>query len=267
MSFYGNSYQYLAETFANIILNNIGLENVEFPTPKIDQIQVSAKQAESGVNMVSGNRWVVVNPYYEAEDPQTPKGVEIWHNSPAIDGELTKIVSDVLPPEASGEGAEAEEIQFEGYLKFPTVTYDQAGHITNASDAIYFKMPKDPTFRLEKRVEEVEKDMVTFKQETTTTVQGLKDYVDTEIQKVEDIQTNVQNIEINLNTKLVNLDKAIEDSATAVQTANEAQSTANEAKAATEEAMKTAASAVTTANSVSGQIVNILSRLDALEKK
>ena len=267
MSFYGNSYQYLAETFAHIILNNIGLENVEFPTPKMEQIQVSAKQAESGVNIVSGNRWVVVNPYYEAEDPQTPKGVEIWHNSPATDGELTKIVSDVLPPEASDEGAGAEEIQFEGYLKLPTITYDQAGHITNTSDAIYFKMPEDPTFRLEERVEKVEEDMVTFQKKVEKDVGDLKTYVDTEIDKVETIQTNVQNIETNLNSKLTSLDKAIEDSENAVSVANNAETVANEAKTFAEQAEKTANSAVTTVNAMAAEMIELAHRVSILENK
>ena len=145
MSFYGNSYQYLAETFANIILNNIGLENVEFPTPKIDQTQVLAKQAESGVSIVSGNRWVVVNPYYEAEDPQTPKGLEIWHNSPSVDGTLTSVVTEV-PESVSSEIATVSTLlDFDKYIKVPVLTYDQAGHCLAKDEAIYYKMPSDPS--------------------------------------------------------------------------------------------------------------------------
>lgn len=145
MSFYGNSYQYLAETFAHIILKNAGLENIQFPTPTTEQIDISAEQAESGVNIFSGNRWIVLNPYYDNQDINTPKGLEIWHNSPSADGTLTSVVTEV-PESVSSEIATVSTLlDFDKYIKVPVLTYDQAGHCLAKDEAIYYKMPSDPS--------------------------------------------------------------------------------------------------------------------------
>lgn len=145
MSFYGNSYQYLAETFAHIILKNAGLENIQFPTPTTEQIDISAEQAESGVNIFSGNRWIVLNPYYDDQDINTPKGLEIWHNSPSTDGALTSVVTEV-PESVSSEIATVSTLlDFDKYIKVPVLTYDQAGHCLAKNESIYYKMPSDPS--------------------------------------------------------------------------------------------------------------------------
>ena len=145
MSFYGNSYQYLAETFAHIILKNAGLENIQFPTPEKGQVDISAEQAESGVNIFSGNRWIVLNPYYDDQDINTPKGLEIWHNSPSTDGALTSVVTEV-PESVSPEIEKVSTLlDFDKYIKVPVLTYDQAGHCLAKDEAIYYKMPSDPS--------------------------------------------------------------------------------------------------------------------------
>ncbi len=270
MSFYGNSYQYLAETFAHIVMKNLGLENVNFPElsdEEKDPVFISATEVKSGLEIGSGNRWITLKPVYGEEDKNVPQGFQIWHDSPSESGELTKIVPDILSAETSEAGAGAKELEFEGYFKFPTVTYDQAGHVTTAEDAIYFKMPADPTFRLEERVDKVEKDMVTFQEKVEKDVGDLKTYVDTEIEKVETIQTNVQNIETNLNSKLTSLDKAIEDSKNAVSVANNAQTIANGAKTSAEQAEKTANSAVTTVNAMAAEMIELAHRVSILENK
>ena len=145
MSFYGNSYQYLAETFAHIILKNAGLENIQFPTPTTEQIDISAEQAESGVNIFSGNRWIVLNPYYDDQDINTPKGLEIWHNSPSMDGTLTSVVTEVPESVSSEIVTTSTLLDFDKYIKVPVLTYDQAGHCLAKDQAIYYKMPSDPS--------------------------------------------------------------------------------------------------------------------------
>lgn len=215
MSFYGNSYQYLAETFANIILNNIGLENVEFPTPKIDQTQVLAKQAESGVSIVSGNRWVVVNPYYETEDPQTPKGLEIWHNSPSVDGTLTSVVTEA-PESVSPEIEKVSTLlDFDKYIKVPVLTYDQAGHCLAKDEAIYYKMPSDPSGPFYERLwkvdginpegEEKEPEGGSLKRKLLNRMTSIDGCDDTEAL----IENEKESLKYKLNTQMTELDKKL----------------------------------------------------------
>ena len=148
MSFYGNSYQYLAETFARIILKNTGINNPEFTTllpNEVGPINISATEVDSGLAINSGNQWIALKPIYETENPLVPHGFEIWHNAPSDSGTLTKIVPDAKSEVPEAVAKKAIDLNFEDYLKLPIITYDEAGHSLATDEASYYKLPSDPS--------------------------------------------------------------------------------------------------------------------------
>ena len=67
MSFYGNRYYYTADTFARIVLQNLGLKNYSPPNqkniPNEDKKEyLDAQSREAGVGIESGNYWINLIP-------------------------------------------------------------------------------------------------------------------------------------------------------------------------------------------------------------
>ena len=236
MSFYGNSYQYLAETFACIIMKNAGIDISDFPdfttdlehaSDKTNDVRIEASEVEQGLLINSGNRWITLKPIYDKVNKNTPYGLEIWHEAPAQDGTLIAPVPEV-PDSVSPETKESATLMdFDKCIKIPLVVYDQAGHAVVKSEATYFKMPVDPTGEIRKEVNE-------FKETFESGMEQM--YAD-----VAAAEGRVNNINEELTKKLVNLDTAISKSETAL-------STANSAKSIAESAEKVAGNAMTAAN-------------------
>ena len=253
MSFYGNSYQYLAETFAHIILKNMGIDNVSFPQPEINQINISAEQADSGVNIFSGNHWIILNPIYDVENKNIPCGLQIWHNSPITSGTLSSAVPEVLETVEDTIKKEAPLLGFDSCIKLPIITYDPAGHCLAKDEAIYFKMPADPTGEIRKEVNE-------FKDAFEKGMDDMTKYVDKEVAKVTQVEQD-------LRKDLVNLNKAIADSTLALKTANDANILSGEAKQKADDAFRVADEAKDLAQEINTQLTYIRGRLDSLENK
>jgi hypothetical protein len=80
MSFYGNSYYYTAESFARIILSNLGLLpefKQEIPSAEdlTNDVYLDALRRESGLGISSGNHWIVLK-------PSDDDSFKIYHNAP-----------------------------------------------------------------------------------------------------------------------------------------------------------------------------------------
>lgn len=265
MSFYGNSYQYLAETFAHIILKNAGLENIQFPTPVTEQVDISAEQAESGVNIFSGNRWIVLNPYYDNQDINTPKGLEIWHNSPSTDGTLTSVVTEV-PESVSPEIEKVSTLlDFDKYIKVPVLTYDQAGHCLAKDEAIYYKMPSDPSGPFYERLwkvdginpegEEKEPEGGSLKRKLLNRMTSIDGCDDTGAL----IENEKESLKYKLNTQMTELDKKLTGQMTELD--KKVETWDDKATAAEESAKKAAADA----QSAKESVTPIITRMNTLE--
>lgn len=148
MSFYGNSYQYLAETFARIILKNSGIDNSEFTTlssKELGPLNISATEVDSGLTIDSGNKWITLKPIYKEENPLVPHGFEIWHSAPLNEGTLIKAVPEASSTVTDAIDQETIKLNFEDYLRLPVITYDEAGHSMPTEETYNIRLPADPS--------------------------------------------------------------------------------------------------------------------------
>jgi HAMP domain-containing protein len=148
---------------------------------------------------------------------------------------------------------EAPLLGFDSCIKLPIITYDPAGHCLAKEEAIYFKMPVDPTGEIRKEVNE-------FKDVFEKGMSDMTDYVDKEV-------AGVVKIEQDLRKDLVNLKKAIDDSDLALRTANSANTLSGEAKQKADDAFRVADEAKDLAQEINTQLTYIRGRLDSLENK
>lgn len=177
MSFYGNSFTYTAESFARIVLANLGLNRSEvetFPEDKFDLIganqtaTIDAESRKTGVHISSGNQWIQLGISSEIIDPKNGKKKNefcIMHGPPARQANQPFIIPLYLPEVSevdekvlNQEGAEPPPVLgFDKYLAFPVIKYDNAGHIVfdqDNAERAYFKMPPDPNLEFEETLDE-----------------------------------------------------------------------------------------------------------------
>lgn len=263
MSFYGNSYQYLAETFAHVVLKNAGWDVSSFPIfenedDKIKQIDVKATETGHGLSVFSGNRWITLKPVYEADNPIIPSGLEIWHESPQEDGELITPMPDILETVDDDIGNTAPLLDFDQFVKIPMIKYDYAGHVLPSEEAYYIKMVSDPTEPLIKRIEAVEKDMIDFKADVEQDMKDLVDTVDGKVQTVETIASQ-------FSTKFNELTTALATIQQVTQTANNAKTAADQAKVAATKASQDVETIDSTVDNFSTLLVDLAARVTKLE--
>lgn len=179
MSFYGNSFTYTAESFARIVLANLGLNRSEvgtFPEDKFDLIDtnqtatIDAESRKTGVHISSGNQWIQLGISSEIIDPQSGKKKNefcIMHGPPARQANQPFIIPLYLPEVSevdekvlNQEGVEPPPILgFDKYLAFPVIKYDNAGHVVfdqNNAERAYFKMPSNPIGELTGKFNEID---------------------------------------------------------------------------------------------------------------
>lgn len=162
MSFYGNSYYYSAETFARIVLKNSGYKKYNADTPSnytaldsTDPIDLDAPSRASGLGIYSGNHWIKL--VYS----KVLGTFQIMHNIP---GEASKVFvpfsKESDPPEGVIEEDNQNQIlDFDDIIKIPTVKYDNMGHVADIGDAVYYKLPTDPTEDVKGRMKNIEDKM------------------------------------------------------------------------------------------------------------
>ena len=262
MSFYGNSYQYLAETFACIIMKNAGIDISDFPdfttdlehaSDKTNDVRIEASEVEQGLLINSGNRWITLKPIYDKVNKNTPYGLEVWHEAPAQDGTLIAPVPEV-PDSVSPETKESATLMdFDKCIKIPLVVYDQAGHSVVKSEATYFKMPVDPTGEIRKEVND-------FKETFESGMEQM--YAD-----VAAAEERVNGVKDELNQKLVKLGEAIDKSDAASLAAGEAKSKADSAEKIAGNAMTAANGALSNVSIYGTSIANLQADVQQIKEK
>ena len=238
MSFYGNSYHYTAESFARVVLLNKGLgryltdpENGFVEVSDTDAVHLDAIVREEGLGIESGNHWIKL-----AYNNGT---FQILHNAPGPKSETGMIVPfgiELASQVPTGAVINDNILDFNDYLKVPTISYDAAGHITTAEQAVYYKMPENPTKPLEERMQLIdgqpqEPPGGSLKQKLFDEMDAIYDRMK-QIDGVDkdgilDLEYNSVKKELkklvsDLNSQLENLGTAVSNAATALETANTA---------------------------------------------
>ena len=233
MSFYGNRYYYTADTFARIVLQNLGLKNYSPPNqkniPNEDKKEyLDAQSREAGVGIESGNYWINLIP---RDDKQ---GFSIWHNKPAINGDVTQITTFEKSSNIPSVGT--KKLAFDDCLKVPMIRYDETGHITETTSAMYYQLPSNPVEPLEIRMNKIdgldtagnvsEPSGGSLQKQLRDEMVELKSDINTDLtntlNEITTIQTNISGIQTDLEGKLTDLNTAITDSKEALTKANSA---------------------------------------------
>lgn len=235
MSFYGTSYHYTAESFARVILKNMGKMNYTFaptssdfqlaPNPDQDPVYLDAFYRDSGLGLQSGNYWIKL-----AYDGTT---VQILHDKPADNGPKTVVEGlsiDKNPPQ--GAVPSENRLSFNQVLKIPVFTYDNTGHII-AAPATYYQMPPNPAITLEERMRAIDglPSDPPGKQSLKTELTGRVDDIQEQMDIMGDT-TNPNSLISKINKLNSDLGKELENIQGAVAAANTALTKAEEAASA-----------------------------------
>ena len=216
MSFYGNIYNYTAESFATIMLKNFGLNNktTQLSGSNYDQVtsdkcsNINAQHRDTGLGVYSGNHWIRL---VKSKDDDI---FYILHGEPVSDreeDEKTYInpINVKTPENASfSEGEIVQSLNFGDYLIVPQIEYDAAGHIVfSNADASCYQLPLNPNETLQLEVDELEKRMNDIDAEW-----------DKKIKEIKAVEDEVKNIQSSLQDSLIDQQLVTE----AVKAANDA---------------------------------------------
>lgn len=231
MSFYGNSFYYTAESFARVVLQNIGLNRYDIipltgftDVSDTEDVELDALQRNSGLGVQSGNHWIKL-----ASSGNT---FQILHNEPGGDNKTTATIQSTVKDAKSGNGAVL--LDFGKQLEMPVIKYDATGHVFNDGAVTYVQMPDDPTEDVKKDIENIEKEQEIIKEEQKKFTTTFNQWQNTTI-------PNITTVANDANTQATNAYNKAVDAETA---------------------------AITATNHVTNQAANItsiLSRLDVLE--
>lgn len=254
MSFYGNSYFYTADTFARVVLQNLGIDILNIPDLSEigkNKIYLESHKKDAGLGVVSGNRWVALKPMTGVD-----QGFEIWHNSPRTTGNnLNMVVSDM---EKKGLGnppdSEVNILDFEDYIKIPTFYYDETGHVSAKNQMIYFKLPENPMDDATSRMDDIEARMNLIDGADSEPSGGS---LKTKLEKALSDYTEASGKISEANTAASNAEAA----------AAAAQTSASAAETQAQNAALQAQNAADTALSLGSTIGSILNRISILETK
>lgn len=251
MSFYGNSYHYTAESFARVVLLNKGLGRY-LTIPETGFTEVSDTEAlhldaivrEEGLGIQSGNHWIKLA--YDGGDT-----FQILHNGPGPrESDTGLVVPFEIAPVAevpAGAVQNNKVIKFNDYFRIPTISYDAAGHITTAEQAVYYRMPENPTKPLEERMQLIDGKNAQGQTQEPPNGTSLKKQLLDEMDDIYDRMKEIDGVDkdgnldaeynsvkkqlitlVNeLNDKLSNLNTAVDNSNTALTTANGAAANAS----------------------------------------
>lgn len=176
MSFYGNSYYYATEYFANIILKNLGRDNCGvdsetiFPKQFIEvdkdtNIELTAKAKGDSFSFCTGNDWIRIGSSSEIDaEGQHHSALSISHGpavrqtNPEQDDKFILPFDSVIEEDFNKTGLNPDNIstlKFGEYVRVPMIEYDNAGHILSdtAIKCSYFKMPNDPYLEVQESID------------------------------------------------------------------------------------------------------------------
>lgn len=160
MSFYGNSYTYLADTFARIVMFNVSdpEEKLSFPTVlNTNPINIDAKTKDTSIEISSGNQWIGLQPKPEnAGSDIDAIGFKIFHGQPNSQSDTFIEPFGVVKNEPEEIDDIAIKLNFDQYLQVPDVYYDEAGHISKTGQVTFYKMPGNPNSEVLGRMNEID---------------------------------------------------------------------------------------------------------------
>ena len=157
MGFYGNSYSYVAESFANVVLTNLIDKNIELPTnfstlPEGSQtLNLSAPRNNADLGITAGNYWIQLGANSDANDPKFC----IIHNE-ANNNSATRINPFESINLNEELGTEVEDLEYGQGFKIPQIGYDETGHIFCANETKIYRLPQDKTDGLTARMASID---------------------------------------------------------------------------------------------------------------
>lgn len=159
MGFYGNSYSYVAESFANVVLTNLINKNIELPTnfstlPEGTQtLNLSAPRNNADLGITAGNYWIQLGANSDVNDPKFC----VIHNK-ANDNSTTRINPFESVDLNEELGAQVEDLEYGQGFKIPQIGYDEAGHVFCSNEIKMYRLPPDKTDGLEARMASIDGD-------------------------------------------------------------------------------------------------------------
>lgn len=175
MSFYGNSFYYAIESFAQIVLANLGLKadgtvneecGYNTTTPPKDYSFVlseddgflTADSRKETLGIVSGNHWIKIG---KTTDPNK-NSLCLMHGAPVRKSKDQACINAITPVELTDEQADLikpQRLSFDDYFSFPKIEYDDAGHIVfdakEPQSCFYYQMPKNPLVEFDTEIKKI----------------------------------------------------------------------------------------------------------------
>lgn len=262
MSFYGNSYFYTADTFAKVVLENLGILKTDIPDQPDPNTSVSLEshKKDAGLGISSGNRWIVLQ-----QTPGVDQGFKIWHNAPRSTGDDLNMVvpgAQDVNPDTSDEVQKTDSkyvenaihLGFGDCIKIPTFYYDETGHVSKKNEMVYFQLPENPMDDATDRMDDIEARM------------NLIDGADSE-PSGGSLKTKLEKALSDYTEASGKIGEANTAAANAEAAAASAQTSAQNAETQAQNAALQAQNAADTAMSLGSTIGGILTRISTLEAK
>lgn len=235
MSFYGNSYVYTAESFAQVVLRNLGIDANAVPL-KVESspMYLTALNSNAALGVATGNHWISL------EKMASGEGFTIKHNKPYTGTKTTMVTPDKVDKTESIGTATPKKLDFQDYIKIPVFYYDAAGHVSGSSQALYFQLPENPVGSVTARMNQIENRMDLIDGDQDGSLKKIMEGQIAEVGKTVDL-----------------FEEEIKKVGTAESNAQTALKTA-------QEALKEAGKAMNYVDLQTQTIANIISRLDAI---
>jgi hypothetical protein len=131
MSFYGNVFYELTNSFMSFFIHNNGYDKSDFITIAEDNpVEITAIGLGGKFHLNSGNRWI------NLEGKQLEQSCAIYHGTPDVENTTQVIPFEVV--EAVPEGADVNILPPGQCIGVPVFYYDLAGHIAHQDDIVYY---------------------------------------------------------------------------------------------------------------------------------
>ena len=153
MSFYGNVFYELTNSFMSFFVHNNGYDKLDFITIAEDSpVEITAIGLGGKFHLNSGNRWI------NLEGKPLEQSCAIYHGMPDTENTTQVIPFEVV--ETVPEGVDVNILPPGQCIGVPIFYYDLAGHIAQQDDIVYYQLPANET---ELDVEALKKDMELIK--------------------------------------------------------------------------------------------------------
>ena len=272
MGFYGNSYSYVAESFANVVLTNLINKNIELPTnfstlPEGTQtLNLSAPRNNADLGITAGNYWIQLGANSDVNDPKFC----VIHNK-ANNNSTTRINPFESIDLNEELGMQVEDLEYGQGFKIPQIGYDEAGHVFCSNEIKTYRLPPDKTGGLEARMASIDGDglaegEVSLKDTLLNRMAELdgkdesgNDILDSEGNNIDSLKTQLEG---KVENAIINLSNATEEINTIKQTVTSASTNATSALASSDRAYAAANTALASTSTLIDKINDIIDYLN-----